>query len=84
MKTSSSLEEISLNTSDSATQEEIYNDYKSIINQDGDENDSESVALLDKKEINDIRFIITIMIMVFSIGAVIFLLCMILVTRLFG
>ena len=84
MKTSSSLEEISLNTSDIATQEELYNNYKSIINQDGDENDSESVALLDKKEINDIRFIITIMIMVFSIGAVIFLLCMILVTRLFG
>tara|TARA_B100000674_G_scaffold442008_1_gene406077 strand:- start:633 stop:887 length:255 start_codon:yes stop_codon:yes gene_type:complete len=84
MKTSSSLEEISLNTSDSATQEELYNNYKSIINQEGDESDSESVALLDKKEINDIRFIITIMIMVFSIGAVIFLLCMILVTRLFG
>ena len=84
MKTSSSLEEISLNTSDSATQEELYNNYKSIINQEGDESDNESVALLDKKEINDIRFIITIMIMVFSIGAVIFLLCMILVTRLFG
>jgi len=84
MKTSSSLEEISLNTSDSATQEELYNSYKSIINQEGDESDNESVALLDKKEINDIRFIITIMIMVFSIGAVIFLLCMILVTRLFG
>ena len=84
MKTSSSLEEISLNTSDSATQEELYSNYKSIINQEGDESDNESVALLDKKEINDIRFIITIMIMVFSIGAVIFLLCMILVTRLFG
>ena len=84
MKTSSSLEEISLNTSDSATQEELYNNYKSIINQERDASDSQSVALLDKKEINDIRFIITIMIMVFSIGAVIFLLCMILVTRLFG
>ena len=84
MKTSSSLEEVSLNTSDSATQEELYSNYKSIINQEGGESDNESVALLDKKEINDIRFIITIMIMVFSIGAVIFLLCMILVTRLFG